>query len=399
MNARKLINFFRSPPGLLLLFLGGVGLMLFLMHSCGLSNPSKNEATNKRRQEFQDALTKLQTGVPSAEFPNTNTPKAEESTRPASQPNPKPEPPPLTLYAASQPVVRLSKRYAPFGRLVKCQLIITVDSSVLDTPIIGLVIEDVNHDGRLIIPAGTEVHGKARKTRTRDRIGSENDWVLVFRENNDGFKNGEELSVHGIALDMEEVVQGEKWAITDGSAGIRGDVLKTDDFEEIKLFAATAISGLARGVQNQTVSPVTGAIITTGSAKNSLLEGAGAAADRYAQLILDSIEKDGYFVRVGAGKQFYLYVTETMDQHNAKIGGQLRPADQANPPNVSSETRTSSDAPIPRTEGEVIGTEFPVESPPPSAPSPSPETPQRPAATPPAAENPQPNDHLENRNK
>src|SRR4029077_2119287 len=129
MNARTLISFFRSPPGLLLLFLGGVGLMLFLMRSCGLTSPSKNDATNKHRQEFQDALTKLQTGVPSAEFPNTNPPKAEESAHPPSQPNRKPEPPPLTLYAASQPVVRLSKRYAPFGRLVKCQLIITVDSS------------------------------------------------------------------------------------------------------------------------------------------------------------------------------------------------------------------------------------------------------------------------------
>ena len=40
----------------------------------------------------------------------------------------------------------------------------TVDSTNIDTPIIGLVIEDAWNDGRVIIPAGTEVHGLAQKS-------------------------------------------------------------------------------------------------------------------------------------------------------------------------------------------------------------------------------------------
>jgi len=50
----------------------------------------------------------------------------------------------------------------------------------------------------------------------------------------------------------------------------------------------------------------------------------------YAQQILDTIERDGFYVRVPAGKQFYLYVTETIDKSKAVIGGTrlaLKPAE------------------------------------------------------------------------
>ena len=98
------------------------------------------------------------------------------ATKPAAaKPEAKPKPlPPLSLFAQppALPDTRseLSKDYAPFGRLISCQLIITVDSSALDTPIIGLITEDVWHDGRLIVPVGTEVHGTARVDRMRERI-------------------------------------------------------------------------------------------------------------------------------------------------------------------------------------------------------------------------------------
>lgn len=51
--------------------------------------------------------------------------------------------------------------YAPAGRLIRCVLVNTVDSANIDTPIIALVTDDLWHDGRIVIPAGTEVHGKA----------------------------------------------------------------------------------------------------------------------------------------------------------------------------------------------------------------------------------------------
>ena len=160
---------------------------------------------------------------------------------------------PISLFAEPAPTEPeqkpLSKFYAPYGRLIPCELVVTVDSSSIQTPIIALVTDDIYHDGRLIIPAGTEVHGTAQADRKRERIASNGGWTLVWR-------TGEELHLEGVALDREKDPNGEGWGITDGSAGLRGQVLKTDNMAEIKLFAATLLSGAASGaVSNQADSP------------------------------------------------------------------------------------------------------------------------------------------------
>jgi hypothetical protein len=48
-------------------------------------------------------------------------------------------------------------------------------------------------------------------------------------------------------------------------------------------------------------------------------EGVGDVFDLYAQRTLRDIEQNGYFVRVPAGKEFYVYVTETVNPEKAKI--------------------------------------------------------------------------------
>jgi hypothetical protein len=57
--------------------------------------------------------------------------------------------------------------------------------------------------------------------------------------------------------------------------------------------------------------------------QNAALAGSSAVLNQYAQQILDSIKRDGFYVRVPAGKQFYLYVTQTIDLDNAKRGQSL----------------------------------------------------------------------------
>jgi len=43
------------------------------------------------------------------------------------------------------------------------------------------------------------------------------------------------------------------------------------------------------------------------------------------QRIYDAIQRDGFYVRVPSGKQFYLYVLQTIDRSDAVIGGTLKP--------------------------------------------------------------------------
>ena len=110
----------------------------------------------------------------------------------------------------------------------------------MQTPIVGLVTENIYYGGRLIIPAGTEVHGMAQTDRQRDRISTSTSWKLVWQD-------GEELQLKAVALDREfdNNTNQSGWAITDGSAGLRGEVIKSDNMADIKLFAATFLSGAA----------------------------------------------------------------------------------------------------------------------------------------------------------
>ena len=222
--------------------------------------------------------------------------------------------PPLSLYAevsSSRREEPLSDTYAPYGRLVRCELIVTVDSSSINTPIIGLVTDEVWHDGHLIIPAGAEVHGSARVDRVRERIASNGSWTLVWQ-------SGEELTLSGIALDREKAWDGEGWAMTDGSAGLRGQLVKSDDLAEIKLFAATFLSGAADALTTKQPTLLGSQIAPV--LKNAPFAGAQQVLAAYAQQIQDTIQRDGFYVRVPAGKQFYLYVTQTIDKERAVIG-------------------------------------------------------------------------------
>jgi hypothetical protein len=226
--------------------------------------------------------------------------------------------PPISLFADSTAGVpqpkKLSAIYAPFGRLIPCETVTTVDSASIQTPIVGFVTENVYFGGRLIIPAGTEVHGMAQTDRQRERIAGNTSWTFVWQ-------NGEEMRIRAIALDREfdNSTNQSGWAITDGSAGLRGEIIKSDNLADIKLFAATFLSGAASALteKQQTVFGP----ISSPTLNNAPFAGAQSVLQTYAQQILDSIQKNGFYVRVPSGKQFYLYVLQTLDRADATFGG------------------------------------------------------------------------------
>ncbi len=132
------------------------------------------------------------------------------------------------------------------------------------------------------------------------------------------------LNVTGLALDHDHDPDTGTWGITDGSAGLRGKLLKTDNLAEIKLYVAALLSGAAQVFTDRQVSAF--GTFALPSLQNAPLQGAQAVLDRYAQQILTAIERDGFYVRVPAGKQFYLYITQTVDEEDAKIGGTMTAA-------------------------------------------------------------------------
>jgi hypothetical protein len=237
----------------------------------------------------------------------------------------------LTIFAADPQAAKPAQRgpkgdYAPAFRLVKCQLVNTVDSANTVTPIIGLVTDDLWWNGKVIIRAASEVHGMANVDRVRERIASNGEFTFVLNEPN-GL--GREIVVRGMVLDMEKDDNVDSYGITDGSAGLRGDVIRTANSDVIKLYAASLINGIA-GAFSSGASGVLGNRVYTNSSSlglsalqgaviNPAVGGTQGVLDRYAEQVASSIERDGFFVRVPAGKQFYVYCTEAIDLTKAIV--------------------------------------------------------------------------------
>jgi hypothetical protein len=325
MSPRKFLNFLRSKTGLLILFLLATCVALILANSRmnlgkdanpANGKPGVSDADQSKKPQLIERITR--------DMVPFRPPTSEDKTRKVTPTTAKrsevetPSLPPISIVTETPSNERkpkeLSEDFAPFGRLIQCELIVTVDSSSINTPVIGLVTENVYHHGHLIIPVGTEVHGSAQVDRVRERIASDGRWTLVWQ-------TGEELRVSGLALDREKDADDYGWGITDGSAGLRGRLIKRDDLAEIKMFAATLLSGAAEAFTEKRATAFGSFAVP--SLTNAPLQGAQTVLDRYANQIQQSIERDGFYVRVPAGKQFYLYVTQTMDRADAKLGGDL----------------------------------------------------------------------------
>ena len=325
MTPRRFLNFFKSPTGALTLFLLGLLVALILVNSrrpaqqrVSLLAPKLQLKGHKNTSQVPETIRR--------EMVPYDPKNAQRNVEATPSPSGKAEGTmqfPVLSVVAETPVTatkegkKFSEDFAPFGRLVPCELVITVDSSSIHTPIVGLVTEDIFHHGQLIIPAGTEVHGTAQVDRARERIASNGRWTLVWQ-------NGQELHVSGLALDHDLDPETGTWGITDGSAGLRGKLLKTDNLAEVKLYVAALLSGAAEALTAKQVSAFGTFALPT--LQNAPLAGAQAVLDRYAQQILTAIERDGFYVRVPAGKQFYLYITQTVDEQDAKIGGTMTAA-------------------------------------------------------------------------
>jgi hypothetical protein len=348
MKPRAFLNFFKTKSGKLVVFGALLAGALTIFSTIRKHHVSAEDAitatalaTNAtdKPQVVRSVVRPMQLfNPPAPKLPPTNVLSPSQtapSTSSASftKPSPLPVAPasqtptfsPISLFADSSAGIaqpkKLSAVFAPFGRLIPCETVVTVDSSSIQTPIIGLVTENIYFAGKLVIPAGTEIHGTAQTDHQRERIASGNNWTFIWQ-------NGLEMQIKAIALDreFENKTNQSGWAITDGSAGLRGELIKSDNLADIKLFAATFLSGAASALteKQQTVFGP----INSPTLNNAPFAGAQTVLQTYAQQILDSIQKNGFYVRVPSGKQFYLYVLQTIDDADASLGGTAIPVTQ-----------------------------------------------------------------------
>jgi hypothetical protein len=312
---RELFNFLKTDTGkiIALAIAVGVALLIYWRSSVGreklaekttfITRPIIQETTRHDDNFSAVAPPALPPPVPASANRTNNAPQKVVT--------------PIDIYNIVDDSI--SPESLPYGRLIRCRLINTIDSSKLTTPVVAMIMEDQWQDDRLILKAGTEIHGTAQKDRTRDRISAEGTWTIVWNTS-DPDRNGEELNVKGLALAALKDPDKLSWDIEDGSAGIPGVVLKTDNLAELKLFAATFLSGAASGLQD-TSQNAFGTYTETGGIKNAGLAGTSAVLNDYAHQIQQQIEQDGFYVRCAGGTEFYFYNLEPIVPSKATIGG------------------------------------------------------------------------------
>ncbi len=223
-----------------------------------------------------------------------------------------------SLPVAGPPPLAPPRRFVPFGRLIKAELVVTLESTQEQMPLIGLVVEPVYNNGRLVIPAGAELHSLARADRVRNRIVSINQWKLVFPREG-GRPNGRQLTFEGVALDREDRDGSSlTWGLSDGSFGLRGRVMRASQTaDELLLFASEALKAASASLMDRQTT-LTGTQVES-SAKNASLAGGQAVLNTFSQRIARELAENGVYIQVPAGKQFYVYPQQIIDPDRAAV--------------------------------------------------------------------------------
>lgn len=219
--------------------------------------------------------------------------------------------------------------FAPRGTLIKAALVITLESNAVGTPVVAMVSEDVYFQGKLIVPAGTQIIASASSVSSQNSGeagggGGSNSGATKFRDRIDirgaftfVWADGSEYVINGIALDHEPLSDGT-FALTDGSPGIKGRILKTDDYAELKIIISEMVQGFMKNQQSSFKSIY--GLVPDDTSRNAALGSGASGASAYSNLLVKKLEKDLEYVQVPEGTLFYLYTLDVFEPELRSVG-------------------------------------------------------------------------------
>ena len=157
MNPRQFVSFFNTKTGQVtafgILFFVGACLLtgvLYFRHTGSTIATVSTPNLEKVPEPPQKPSTWL-SDKPDAGFANKHPVSSTDNTSPGQSSTP-PAALPISLYHGNDQETEVSDTYAPYGRMIPCETVITIDSAKIETPIIGFVTEDVWHDGKIHHP-------------------------------------------------------------------------------------------------------------------------------------------------------------------------------------------------------------------------------------------------------
>jgi hypothetical protein len=207
--------------------------------------------------------------------------------------------------------------WLPPGVFIPCALVNTVESSHINTPVVGEVLRDVCQNGHVIIPAGAVVSSFAQSGAVRDRIEVAGVWVTVYPD-------GKHIKVHGIACDREADPSNQQFGIEDGSAGLQGEIVESDHWANAKAFIALLLTA-SMSTGQEVASSALAASHTTSVVQ---VPDTTPVLAKYLDQLLNGETGDGRFIRVAAAKEFYVFTTDTIEPAKRSIAEEVSEDDQ-----------------------------------------------------------------------
>ncbi len=322
--------------------LAGAVLVLFVWLTVTIVQRSRRESAAavpasaiKKKISVPGAITEIGQTVTELTLPPVR-PEREEAPKeipPELRKNLLALPAPMTFYSPAAPAPEpkpplVSSRYLPYGTLIPCKLVNTLDSTADGSPVIAIVLEDMKNidpDGvsQVVIPAGTfAILDSSAPGHERDRIAADGRWMFVWRTRDES--NGLELQVDGRALSRDYDPISQTWGQPDGRAGLRGELIQDLNKERIQEAARTAVESGLSALKEYDVSSnaLTGQVLRNPlpSLRNAALSSAGAYIGQYSDQIRKQISDSGIYVQVTAGTEFYLFPRQTIDLQHARRG-------------------------------------------------------------------------------
>ena len=315
----RFLRFFYRGPGILLVIVGGIMFGAYVIHQ-GQEKSTAHQSDNQPKRELgrvnpapsvDVAVASKETVLSNKQLsPIHNAEPDPVKTTPifnqVSQPRP-PLPTLITFYsqvAAVPPVEKPKEQPAQPERLwlppsifIPCALVNTVNSSHINTPVVGEVLRDVYQNKKLIIPAGTIVSCFASNA-VRDRIEVAGTWLLVFSD-------GRQLKIDGLACVRQANPENQQFGPEDASAGLLGEIVESDHWAMFKGTIGTLTTAMM-----QAGTAYAGNAVSHGLSGVVLPDIQGVWG-KYLGQMLNGETGDGRYVHVAAGTEFYIFPMET----------------------------------------------------------------------------------------
>lgn len=332
----RFLRFFWSGPGLLLVFVGGILFVGYVIHQGQEkqnATQNKNQVTRPLGQVNPTSSVDASVAHQEVELQNHKlSPVRVEPDPVKTQPvfNKAPQqrslPTLVSFYSqvaatptpTPKPKAEPEQLWLPPSIFIPCVLVNTVNSSHINTPVVGEILTDIYQNEKLVIAAGTLVSSFASNGSVRDRIEVSGNWLLVFHD-------GRQLKISGIACTRQANPENQQFGPEDCSAGILGTIVESDHY---KIFTGTI--GVLTTAILQAGTAAAGSAVSHGLTGVSLPDVAPVWAP-YLNKMVNGESGDSRYVHVPAGTEFCIFPCETTHPLNRSIDNSATNQEQAQP--------------------------------------------------------------------